>query len=530
MSRTKEVQDSIISSTLALTATLSTSLGPRGCDKLIIKGKDTIITNDGATILKNISYNHPVNKILSNLSQTQDKNCGDGTTSVVVLTGCLLNKCKNLLEKNVHVTKIKKAFKIIEKICNEYLDSVKIHIGDEDFNDHMFTLGFESKCVIEIEDKEYFRFRDSLLKSVITSLSSKVVCASTLEYAPVAVDSVLQANGQIEKIKVVKKIGGSIEDIKLSKGVVVSNSIKNNFDDKLSKKVKIAILQFQVSPPKTNMDSKVVVDDHLLMEKIIKEEREYLLNICKKIKKSGAELIIIQKSILRESLNELALYFLTKLNIYVIDDVERDEIQFISKALSLAESVDPDFIETKEFEIEEVKENDVTITEIKCEDACSIVVHGSDAIIIDEAERSLNDALCVVKCLYEDPYVVSGGGAMEIGVANKLMEESLKVREDNETTDFSYSYIFYEIAKAFEEVPYFLAKNAGMSSFEAISELRKFNKDKATHGINVRTHEVGNMIEENVVQPVKVSRSIFSLALETASLLLRIDDILPSKD
>lgn len=530
MNRVKDIQDVIIKATITLSQSLSKSLGPRGTDKMIIKDKTTLITNDGATILKNLNHNHPINKILADLSQNQDKTCGDGTTSVVVLTGSIMKKCDALLKKKISPTIIVNGIKKIIKSCEDYLECIKVHISDEKLNKEKFSINVNQPLTTVLKE-DLSKFRDSLLKAVITSLSSKVISSSLVEYAPIAVDSVLQVKGDIEKIRVVKKTGGSIEDVKMTQSIVLMNCLKNRTGESIKKKVKVAILQFCVSPPKTNMDSKIIIDNHSLMEKIIKDEREYILNLCKKIKKSGAELIIIQKSILRDSLNELALYFLTKLNVLVIDDVQREEIEFLSKSLNLRESVDPDFMYTTEVLIEEKLDNGAMITELHHEYGTSIIVRGTDPIIVDEAERSLHDALCVVKCLYDMPYVVPGGGAVEMGIAKRLNEESLKINKDTESNeDFSYSYIFHEIGSAFEDVAHFLARNAGMNSFDTVNELRMKIKESSTMGINVRTNQIGCMISENVIQPVKVSSHVIKNALETVAMLIKVDDIFPAKN
>lgn len=531
MNRTKDVQDMVVRATMLLSQSLSTSLGPRGTDKMIIRDKKTLVTNDGATILKNLNHRHPINKILADLSQNQDKSCGDGTTSVVVLTGSIMKRCDALLKKKIHPTVIVNAIEKIIKSCEEYLESIKVHVSDEKLNKEKFSIYLNQPMKEDkTEGNDLSYFRDSLLKSVITSLSSKVISSSLVEYAPVAVDSVLQVNGEIDRIRVVKKVGGAVEDVKLTQSIVLGNTLKNNRPgETVKRKVKVALLQFCVSPPKTNMDSKIVINNHSLMEKIIKDEREYILNLCKKIKKGGADLIVIQKSILRESLNELALYFLTKLNILVIDDVSREEIEFLSKALKLKESVDPDLIHTREVLLEEKTDCEAVITELHHEYGTSIIVRGTDALIVDEAERSLHDALCVVKCLYDIPYVVPGGGAVEMGIARKLNEDSLKLYKETHD-DFSYSYIFHEIGSAFEDVAHYLARNAGMNSFDTVNELRIKIKDVPSMGINVRTNQIGCMISENVIQPLKVSKHVIKNALETVSMLIKVDDIFPSKN
>ncbi|KAM0679370.1 T-complex protein 1 subunit delta [Binucleata daphniae] len=527
--RTKEIQTSIINSAVTLSQSLSTSLGPRGSDKMIVKDKKTLITNDGATILKSLSYNHPINAILSNLSQTQDKNCGDGTTSVVVLTGSILKKCQNLLDKNIHPSLICKSLQKIKKISEEYIESIKIHIGDKKLNKEKYKMYVNEPIKANTNiTNELHKYRDSLLKSVVTALSSKIISLSAIEYAPIAVDSVLMVNGAIQNIKVAKKIGGSVEDVCLVEAIVLNENIKNqilkNNQDTYKAKVNLAILQFCVSPPKTNIDSKININDHILMERIIKEEREYLLNICKKIKKSGADLVLVQKSILREGMNELALHFLTKMNVLVIDDISREDIQFLCNKLEMNASVDCDAIEIKEFVIEETKENEALITKIMCKKGCSIVVRGSDKLIVDEAERSLHDALCVVRCLFEDPYLLPGGGAVEMGIAQKLRNTTI----DIENEIYTEQYILNEIGLAFEEIPYYLARNAGFNSIEAINEMRNKIKDNANLGVNVRVNTIGCMLEENIVQPIKVSRSAISLAIETVTMILKIDDILPA--
>lgn len=532
MNRTKETQASIIQTTISLSESLSTSLGPRGTDKMLIKDKTTLVTNDGATILKNLTHTHPVNKILSDLSQNQDKSCGDGTTSVVVLTGCIMKRCDALL-KRIHPTIIVKAIERILKLCEEYLESVKIHISDVRLNrqKNVINVNHPPEKILDAKPEstdDISNFKDSLLKAVITSLSSKIISSSLVEYAPVAVDSVLQVKGNIENIRVVKKVGGCIEDVKLTQSIVLNNSLKNNNQEEtLKRKVKVSLLQFCVSPPKTNMDSKIVINNHLLMENIIKEEREYILDLCKKIKKSGTDLLIIQKSIMKESLNELALFFLTKMNILVIDDVQREDIEFLSKILKLRESVDPEFIHTKEVIIEEKVENEAVITELYHEFGTSVIVRGSDMLIVDEAERSLHDALCVVKCLYDMPYVVPGGGAIEMGIAQRLIDASIK--NHTEKDDLSFAYIFQEISAAFEDVAHFLARNAGMNSYEAVNELRIKIRDCNTMGVNVRTNKIGCMISENVIQPLKVSSYMIKNALETVAMLIKVDDMLPSK-
>ncbi|EJW03903.1 hypothetical protein EDEG_01813 [Edhazardia aedis USNM 41457] len=555
--RKKTTTESITQAAITLASSLSTSLGPRGCDKMIIKDGKPLITNDGATILKTLSYYHPINKMLCDLSQTQDKNCGDGTTSVVVLAGSILRQCSDLIKKGVHPTVLAKALDKIKIDCMDYIDKVKISIGDEKFNKEKFDIyltqpqigNIEKKDIDYMNDKSdsfYIKYKDSLLKAVTTSLSSKLIASSVVEFAPIAVDACLKVNGKIVDIQVIKKIGGAVEDVRLRKTFVLANNIKNPVikekasDDKFSKKVKFAVLQFGISPPKPNLDYKISLTESKLVEQIPKQEREYLLNMCAKIKKSGAELVILQKSLLRESISELGQSYLTRLGVIIIDDIEREDIAKICDKFNLQPSVDPDYINIGECTIEEKLENEALITEILSDDACSIVVRGSDQIITDEAERSLHDAICVVKCLFDDPYLVPGGGAVEAGISQFLVKKSNEFYSNQDVLSsknehnqnyilYSEKYIYEQISKAFEEIPYMLAQNTGMDPVVQVNFLTSKIAENPTFGINVRSNTISCMLDENVVQPAKVSKSVISLALETVATIIKIDDILPSK-
>jgi T-complex protein 1 subunit delta len=274
-----------------------------------------VITNDGATILKHMSVMHPAAKMLVDLSAAQDVEAGDGTTSVVVLAGSLLSAAEALLKKGIHPTTIAESFTKAAQISTELLSEIA--------------------TTLELTDRE------SLLKAASTSLNSKIVSQYSSLLAPIAVDSVLQVidpqtaiNVDLRDIRLVCKLGGTIDDTEMIDGLILKQSvIKNAGGPSRMEKAKIALIQFQLSPPKPDMDNQIVVNDYRQMDKILKEERQYLLNICKKIKKSGCNVLLIQKSILRDAVNDLSLHFLAKLKILAIKEVERDEVEFICKVV-----------------------------------------------------------------------------------------------------------------------------------------------------------------------------------------------------
>lgn len=476
-----QVKTSIFQAAQSLLQTLSTSLGPKGLDKMLVKNKKTTVTNDGATILKHLTQ-HPVHNILFNMSVAQDEECGDGTTSVVVLAGCLLDSISVLLGKNVHPSIICDSLGVVKRIALDYIDRVKI--GSD---------------------------RKDLGNNVMTALSSKIASSSG-EMAAAAIEGMEYVGGDKGRIRIMKKIGGVLDDVKAYRSILLDSDIQTPL-----KKVKMAVVQFCLSAPKTNMDSKILIGDASLMEKVIQDERRYILEMCKKIKKSGCTLVVIQKSILRESLSDLAAHFLKQLNILVVNSVERKDIEYICNAVNTRPVSEIDLLDPLCLVDVEVVGKD-GVLEVKGY-GCTILVRGCDEMVVDEAERSLNDALCVVRCLEEMPFLVPGGGSVEMGISMALSS----CAEDN-------AYILREISRAFEGVPYFLAKNAGLHGVEVISELRKELGSNSNAGISVRSGHVGDMVKDDlVVQPAKVSISVVTLALETVSMILKIDDILPAR-
>ncbi|KAF6764062.1 t-complex protein 1 [Ephemerocybe angulata] len=452
----------------AISDAVRTSLGPRGMDKMIQTSKgEVIVTNDGATILKSIQALHPAAKMLVDLSAAQDVEAGDGTTSVVVLAGSLLGAAEKMLEKGIHPTIVAESFLRASAKAVEYLEEISTPV---DLND-----------------------RGSLLRAASTSLNSKIVSQYSSTLAPIAVDAVSRlvtptsSNVDLRDVRIVKKVGGTIEDTELVEGVVLNQTcVAAAGGPTRMEKAKIAIIQFQLSAPKPDMDNTVVINDYRQMDKVIKEGRQYLLNLCKKIKKANCNVLLIQKSILRDAVDEIALNFLKRLNIVVVKDVERDEINFLSKNVKIND--------VKVVRITGIKNRGRTV---------SILAMGSNSLVVEETERSLHDALCVVRCLVKKRALIGGGGAPEIHVSRLLSQhaQSLKGME---------AYCFQAYADALE-----------LRNRHALGERNA--------GINVRKGLISNILEEEVVQPLLVTTSAIELATETVCLLLKIDDYVQAR-
>lgn len=500
----------------AVADVVRTSLGPRGMDKMIQDGKgEVLITNDGATILKQMEVVHPTAKMLVEISKAQDIEAGDGTTSVVVMAGSLLKACQDLLAKGIHPASISDGFQVALTKAVEIIEGMAQPV---DLND-----------------------RESLIKNAITSLSSKVVSQHSDLLAPMAVDAVLKiidkendTNVDLRDINVSKKLGGTVDDSELIDGLVFVDKKVSHFAGGPSKikDAKIGLIQFCLSAPKTDMENNVVVHDYTAMDRILKEERKYILELVKKISATGCNVLLMQKSILRDAVNELALHFLAKKNIMVIKDIDRDQIDFISKSIQAIPVAHVDQFTSEKLGtaglVEEVtaggEKKIVKITGCPNQGkTVSILLRGSNQLVLDEADRSLHDALCVVRALVKRRSLVPGGAAVEMEVAQKLQEYS-------RTLIGTDSYCVRLYGEALELIPYTLAENAGMDPINFVTELRNrhINGEKYC-GINVRKNTIMNMLEEDVVQPSLVSISAITLATECVRMILKIDDIVLSR-
>ena len=520
----------------AVADAIRTSLGPRGMDKMIQTGKgETLITNDGNTMLKDMSVMHPAAKMLVDLANAQDVEAGDGTTSVVVIAGSLLGAAEKLLAKGLHPTVVAESFQRAAVRAVEILHemSMPIDLGE----------------------------RETLLKAATTSLSSKIVSQEP-KLAPMAVDSVLKTidpknadNVDLRNIRILKKVGGTIDDSEMIDGLVLQQqAVKSGGGLTRVEKARIGLIQFQLSPPKPDMENQIVVNDYRQMDKILKEERTYLLNMVKKIKKAKCNVLLIQKSILRDSVNDLSLHFLAKTNIMAIKDIERDEIEFICKSTGCKPIADIEsFTEDKLGSADLVEEDNtmgsryVKVLGVRSSPAASasagssgssnstagkdgqprtvsLLVRGANSLVLDEAERSLHDAHCVVRCLVKKRAMVAGGGAPEIEIAHQL---TTAARELTGTE----AVCWRAFADALEVVPTTLAENAGLNPIKVVTELRhRHALGEKNAGVSIRSGGVKTDIrEENVIQPLLVSTSAIELASETVKLILRIDDIALSR-
>jgi len=528
----QSIRSSNIVAGRAIADTLRTSLGPRGMDKMITSPSgDVTITNDGATILEQLQLQHPAAKIMAELGKSQDIEAGDGTTTVVVLAGAMLNAVSLLMARGVHPTLIADSFMECCVKAQEVLKSISVPVDLAD--------------------------RDSLIKSATTSLNSKLVSQNSALLAPIAVDAVLKVaknlrttagddshavtgNVDLRDVRVTKSVGGTIDDTQLVDGIVFSQAAAHNAGGPTRiENAKIGLIQFCLSPPKTNMDNQVIVSDYTQMDRVVREERKYIRKICTQIKKTGCNVLLIQKSILRDAVTDVALHFLARLKILVVRDVERTDIEFISRScgctpIASIESFTADRLGTAKLVQEESTSGDgsgkiVKITGVPNPGhTVSVLIRGANNLIVDEAERSLHDALCVVRSLVKVRYLCPGGGAPETEIA-------LRVREWAKTLTGVKQLCARQYAEAFEIIPYTLAENAGLNPMQIVTELKAAHvAGQHNAGIDMRkaTHaqgKISDMFEKNVIAPLLVFSSAIQLATETVVMLLKIDNIVETR-
>lgn len=482
-----------------------TSLGPRGMDKMLVDTLgDVTITNDGATILKEIDVQHPAAKMMVEISKATDNEVGDGTTSTVVLAGALLEKAEELVTKNVHPTLVVDGFKKASEKAIEVLRQIA--------------------TVIDPRDKKYLK------KIATTTLASKLVSTNSSELADVVVDSILavaEKSGDkyrvdIDNVKVEKKSGGSIRDTKLIQGIVLDKEVVHGAMPKRIENAKIALLNAPLEIEKTEFDAKININTPEQMQLFIDEENEMIRKMTDKITQSGANVVLCQKGI-----DDMAQHYLQKAGILAVRRIKESDMTKLAKAtgariVSNVKELSPNDLGSANRVEEKLVETDrwVFVEECKNPKAVSILVRGGSQRIVDEAERSVHDALMAVKDAVVYPKIVVGGGAPEAHVAHKI-------REWANTLEGRAQLAAQKFADGIETIPLVLAENTGMDPLDTQVDLRsKSASGKATYGIDVTTAKVGDLSARDIYEPLAVKEQVINAATETACMILRIDDVI----
>ncbi|OGS42915.1 MAG: thermosome subunit [Euryarchaeota archaeon RBG_16_62_10] len=505
----KGAQFNNIAAARAIADAVRSTLGPRGMDKMLVDSMgDVVITNDGVTILKEIDVEHPAAKMLVEVAKTQDEECGDGTTTAVILAGELLKKAEALIEQNVHPTVISGGYRLAATKARELLEDVAIKVSPED--------------------------KGTLMDIARTAMISKSVSASRDLLADVAVKAVSAVAEKKEdgswtidddNIQVVKKQGGSMDDTQMIEGVIVDKEAVHPAMPKKVVNAKIALVDSALEVKKTEIDAKIEITDPSQLHAFLAEEENMLKKMVDIVRKSGATVLFCQKGI-----DDLAQHYLAKAGIYAVRRVKKSDMEKLAKATgaNLVTKLDDlnadDLGAAKLIEEKKIADDRMTfVTGCKNPKAVSILIRGGTEHVVDEIDRSLNDAISVVSVAFEDGKLVTGGGSTATELALKLRDYAASVGGREQIAIDAF-------ASAMEVVPTALSENAGLDPIDVLIELRQAHKaGKKFAGINVFTGKVTDMRKEKVLEPIRVGRQAIISATDAAVMILRIDDVIASK-
>ncbi len=505
--RGRSAQSNNIAAAKAVADSVRSTLGPKGMDKMLVDSMgDVVITNDGATILKEMDIEHPAAKMIIEVAKTQEQHCYDGTTSAVVLSGELLKRSEDLIEQNVHPTVICEGFRLAAEKAIALLEGHGISTEGND---------------------------EVLLEVAKTSLTGKSAGAVKAFMADICVRAV-NAVGVIDEgerlvdlsdIKVEKRQGGSIKDSSLIDGILLDKERVHAGMPRSINGAKIALVNSAVEVKKTEVDAKIQITDPNQLASFLAEEENYIRGLVDKITASGANVLVCQKGI-----DELAQHYLSKAGVFAIRRAKKSDMEALSKATGgrIVTNMDDlsgeDLGQAARVEERKIGESDMTfITGCPEAKSVSVLLRGGTEHVVDEIRRAFDDAVGVVSVAWEDGAVLTGGGSVLAALSRDL-------RTYAETIGGREQMAIEAFASALEIIPRTLAENAGLDPVTTIIALRKAHADGASHaGINVYEGGVVDMQAANVLEPLRVVEQAIQSATETAIMILRIDDVISSK-
>ncbi|WXG43417.1 MAG: thermosome subunit beta [Promethearchaeati archaeon SRVP18_Atabeyarchaeia-1] len=506
--RGRDAQSSNILAAKVIAEAIKTSLGPRGMDKMLVDSLgDVTLTNDGATILKEIDVQHPAAKMIVEVAKTQDDEVGDGTTTAVIIAGELLRKAEELLDKDIHPITIVSGYKKAADESCKYIESIAIPIEPED--------------------------KDALKKVAMTSLNTKGVTGAREHFGQIAVDAVSaiaekrgdKIRADIELINVIKKQGKSLFETELVNGMIIDKEVVHARMPKRIKNARIALLDAPLEIEKTEMDAEIRITDPSQMKAFLDEEEKMLKEMVDKVAATEANVVICQKGI-----DDLAQHYLAKAEIMAIRRAKKSDMEKLAKATGGKIVTNLDDLSADQLGeaglVEEVRIGEDKLTYVReCKEprAVTILIRGGTEHVVDEAERSMHDALCVTRDAIEDGKILAGGGAPQMEISKHLRgfaeaggKEQLAIEA---------------FADAMEVIPKTLAENGGYDQLDILVDLRAKHEKPVNKwfGVNVFTGKTADMLKENVIEPLRVTEQAIKSASEVAEMILKIDDVIASK-
>ena len=501
----RSAQSNNIAAAKAVADSVRSTLGPKGMDKMLVDSMgDVVITNDGATILKEMDIEHPAAKMIIEIAKTQEQHCYDGTTSAVVIAGELLKRSEDLVEQNVHPTVICEGFRLASDKASELIDAHSIAV------DHNML--------------------EEVAKTALTGKSAGAVKEFLADISVRAVLSVAQdADGEtvvdLDDIKVQKRQGGSIKDSSLVDGIILDKERVHSGMPRSVTDAKVALINSAIEVKKTEVDAKIQITDPSMLSQFLDEEEQYLKSIVEKIQASGASVVICQKGI-----DDMAQHYMAKSGLFAIRRAKKSDMEALSKATGgrIVTNIDDlssdDLGHASKVDERKIGESDMVFV-TGCADAksVSVLLRGGTEHVVDEIRRAFDDAVGVVAVAHEDGVVLTGGGSVTALISRELRSyaEGIGGREQMAIEAFS---------GALEVIPRTLAENAGLDPVNTIIDLRKAHSEGKSHfGVNVYEGGVADMNEAQVFEPSRVVEQAIQSASETAVMILRIDDVISSR-
>ncbi|MGM0405938.1 MAG: thermosome subunit alpha [Thermoplasmatota archaeon] len=507
--RGKDAQKKNIEAAKAIADVVRTTLGPKGMDKMLVDNiGDVTITNDGVTMLKDMDIEHPAAKMVIEVAETQDDECGDGTTSAVVLAGELLKKSEDLLDKDIHPSTIAKGYRMASSKAVEVLDDIKkpISIDDQEKLIDIATTAMTGKS-IEM-DRHYVA---DLAVRAVTQIAEK-------ENGNYSVD--------IDNIKVEKVTGATVDKSELVDGIILDKDRLHDGMPKEIKNAKIALINSAIEIKETETDAEITITDTDQMQQFIEQEEESIKEMVNKIKESGANVVLCQKGV-----DDLAQHYLAKEGIFAIRRVKKSDMKKLAK--STGASIVTNLVDLEPEDLgkaEHVGEKVIsgkTMTFIEgTEDgkSVSLLLRGGTDHVVDELERAVEDALKVLGVAIEDEAILPGGGATSIELSNRIQDYAgtIKGREQLAIEAF---------ADSLTVIPRTLAENAGLDGIDILMEINAAHEKegKKYHGINLQNEKIEDMFEAQIIEPLRVKKQAIESATEVTDMILRIDDVVASK-
>ncbi len=499
----KDAQRNNILAARMVAEMIKTTLGPKGMDKMLVSPtNEIIITNDGVTILEEMQIEHPAAKMMVEISKTQDSEVGDGTTSVVMIAGKLLENAEKLLDQKIHPTVIAKGYKIAAEKCLEILNEIALKISPDD---------------------------EEILKQIaMTSMTGKGAESSKEKFADIIVKAVkqIEIDGKVDlnDIKIEKSKGDGISDTELISGIVLDKEKISNDMPSMINNARIVLVDFPLELKNPEIDTKISISSPEQLQGFLNQEERMIKEMIGKVTATNANVVFCQKGV-----DDFAQYLLSKAGIYACRRVSRSDMEKLAKAtggkiVSNINELSPSDLGNAEI-VEEIKHNNDCLTYIKgCKNpkAVTILIHGGTEHVIDEIERAIKDGLGVVSSSLKTKLVVPGGGAIEVELARRLRHfgQSLSGREQLAVEEF---------ASALEFIPTTLAENAGMDPIDVLTELKaKHDSGERNAGLNLFNNKIENVLEARIIEPYKIKTQAISSASEVAVMILRIDDVIAS--